>query len=76
MILLRMRLTENNRAGLCALAVLMILGGAHPATAQDRPLQTSDAEVIAPGSMRAQIGFDFLQDVTFPLFGLSGDRQT
>jgi hypothetical protein len=68
-----MRLTENNRAGLCALAVLMILDAAHPATAQDRPLQTSDAEVIAPGSMRAQIGFDFLQDVTLPLFGLSGD---
>jgi hypothetical protein len=44
-----------------------------PAAAQDRPLQTSDAEIVAPGTMRAEVGFDFLQDVTFPLSGLSGD---
>jgi hypothetical protein len=53
--------------------LLALLALAHPASAQDRPLQTSDAEVIAPGSIRAQIGFDFLQDVTFPLSGLNGD---
>jgi hypothetical protein len=52
---------------------LAFLGAARPACAQDRPLQTSDAEVIAPGTMRAEIGFDFLQDVTFPLSGLRGD---
>ncbi len=46
---------------------------AHSTGAQDRPLQTADAEVVAPGSMRAEVGFDFLQDVTFPLSGLSGD---
>lgn len=44
-----------------------------PARAQDFPLQTADAEIIAPGTIRAQAGFDFLQDTTFPLSGLSGD---
>jgi hypothetical protein len=44
-----------------------------PAVAQDRPLRTSDAEIVAPGTVRAQVGFDFLQDANFPLSGLSGD---
>lgn len=43
------------------------------AAGQDRPLRTVDAETIAPGTLRAQIGFDFLQDVDFPLSGLNGD---
>ena len=57
---------------LCA-AIAISFFGIHSANAQDRPLQTADAEVVAPGSMRAEVGFDFLQDVTFPLSGLSGD---
>ncbi len=44
-----------------------------PLRAQTRPLRTADAEIIPPGTMRAQVGFDFLQDVDFPLSGLSGD---
>ena len=44
------------------------------AFAQERPLQTTDAETVPPGTLRAQIGFDFLQDVDFPLSGLSGDE--
>lgn len=44
------------------------------AAAQDLPLRTTDADTIPAGSLRAQIGFDFLQDVTFPLSGLSGDE--
>ena len=67
------RAGKSNRLGFCALLLLSLLMIAHPAAAQDRPLQTADAEVVAPGSMRAEIGFDFLQDVTFPLSGLSGD---
>jgi len=45
-----------------------------PAYAQQRPLQTVDAETLPPGTMRTQVGFDFLQDVTYPLSGLSGDQ--
>jgi hypothetical protein len=41
--------------------------------AQDLPLQTPDAEIMAPGLVRSEVGFDFLQDVSFPLSGLSGD---
>ena len=44
------------------------------AAAQDLPLRTTDADTIPAGSLRAQIGFDFLQDVSFPLSGLSGDE--
>jgi hypothetical protein len=53
----------------CAIAALCAI----PTRAQDRPLQTADAELIAPGSVRAQIGFDFLQDANFPLSALNGD---
>lgn len=52
---------------LCFLLVL-------PAYAQQRPLQTVEAETLPPGTMRTQVGFDFLQDVTYPLSGLSGDQ--
>jgi hypothetical protein len=41
--------------------------------AQQRPLRTADANTIPAGSMQVQAGFDFLQDVDFPLAGLSGD---
>jgi hypothetical protein len=41
--------------------------------AQDRPLRTPDAETVPQGTLRAQVGFDFLQDADFPLSGLSGD---
>jgi hypothetical protein len=44
------------------------------AAAQDLPLRTTDADTIPAGTLRTQIGFDFLQDVTFPLSGLSGDE--
>lgn len=42
--------------------------------AQDRPLRTPDAETVPAGTLRAEIGFDFLQDVEFPLSGLRGDE--
>jgi len=64
---------KANRFSLLALALVTFLVASGSAAAQDRPLQTSDAEVIAPGTMRAEVGFDFLQDVTFPLSGLRGD---
>lgn len=44
-----------------------------PLSAQNRPLRTVDAETVPAGTMRVQVGFDFLQNVDFPLSGLSGD---
>jgi hypothetical protein len=64
---------KSNRLALCTLLLATLLIAANSTAAQDRPLQTADAEIVAPGSMRAEVGFDFLQDVTFPLSGLSGD---
>lgn len=43
-------------------------------SAQQRPLRTVEAETLPAGTVRVQVGFDFLQDVTFPLSGLSGDQ--
>lgn len=56
-----------------ALAVLALFVSC-AAAAQDRPLRTTDAETIPAGTLRAQVGFDFLQDVSFPLSGLQGDE--
>lgn len=43
------------------------------AQAQQRPLITEDVEVIKPGAIRADFGFDFTQGKTFPVSGLKGD---
>jgi len=53
--------------------LLLCLFTSLPLSAQNRPLRTADAEILPPGTMRAQVGFDFLQNVDFPLSGLSGD---
>ncbi|MGE0883864.1 MAG: transporter [Blastocatellales bacterium] len=46
---------------------------ASSAAAQQRPLVTEDVEIVKPGSVRFEFGFDFLQDKNFPLSGLNGD---
>ena len=43
-------------------------------TAQQRPLNTEDVEIVKPGSIRFELGFDFLQDRDFTLSGLNGDQ--
>src|SRR5882724_1817257 len=42
--------------------------------AQDRPVRTVDTETVPAGTLRMEIGFDFLQDTGFPLSGLRGDE--
>ncbi|HVO59083.1 MAG TPA: hypothetical protein VMT51_15430 [Dongiaceae bacterium] len=58
----------------CGLACAALLAGACPAAAQDRPLQTVDTQTVPAGVLRTEVGFDFLQDVGFPLSGLRGDE--
>lgn len=41
--------------------------------AQQRPLITEDVDIIRPGAVRLDFGFDFTQDKNFPLSGLNGD---
>lgn len=43
------------------------------ARAQQRPLITEDVEIIRPGAVCIEFGFDFVQDKKFPLSGLEGD---
>jgi hypothetical protein len=57
---------------LCLAGLLAIL--AAPGFAQDQPLQTSDADIVPAGTVRAQVSFDFLQDAAFPLTALTGDQ--
>ena len=69
--------TNFTRCGLLALIFLAASAGAAIApavAAQDRPLRTVDAETVPAGTVRTEVGFDFLQDVGFPLSGLRGDE--
>src|SRR5215831_14715087 len=52
--------------------VVMILG-AVSAFSQQRPLLTEDVDIIKPGVIRVETGFEFLQDQRFPVSGLRGD---
>jgi hypothetical protein len=57
-----------------AILILAMFTYRPPCRAQDRPLRTAEAETVPSGTLRAEIGFDFLQDVGFPLSGLRGDE--
>ena len=52
-------------------SVLLVL--AATALAQQRPLLTEDVDIIKPGIIRIETGFEFLQNQRFPLSGLRGD---
>ena len=43
------------------------------AAARQRPLITEDVELVKPGNIRFQLGFDFNQNQRFGLSGLDGD---
>jgi len=65
----------SQRNTLLTLALLAYAAFASPlALAQDRPLRTVDTETVPAGALRTEIGFDFLQDVGFPVSGLRGDE--
>jgi hypothetical protein len=50
--------------------ILLLAASAWP---QQRPLVTEDVEIIKPGVIRIESGFEFLQNQRFPLSGLRGD---
>jgi hypothetical protein len=65
----------SQRNTLLTLALVAYAALATPFTlAQDRPLRTVDTETVPAGTLRTEIGFDFLQDVGFPVSGLRGDE--
>ncbi len=67
----RMKIRIHPKQIFCVIVLAMTL--ALTVAAQQRPLVTEDVEVVKPGSVRFEFGFDFLQDKNFPLSGLNGD---
>jgi hypothetical protein len=57
----------------CWGAVLVLLGAA-PSGAQQRPLQTQDPEVIGVGRLLVEAGVETGANVHYPVSGLTGDR--
>ena len=55
------------------LASIFIASCSAGAIAQQRPLLTEDVEVIKPGVIRIESGFEFLQNQRFAVSGLRGD---
>jgi hypothetical protein len=53
------------------LILLSFLGSLY---GQERPLITQSPDVLEPGKVSFQFGFDFLQDVKYPASGLRGDQ--
>ncbi|HEY9230771.1 MAG TPA: hypothetical protein VIS78_01455 [Blastocatellia bacterium] len=53
--------------------LLLVFATAVFAGAQQRPLITEDVDVVKPGIIRIETGFEFLQEIKFPLSGLRGD---
>jgi hypothetical protein len=51
----------------------LLLACAAAAHAQQRPLMTEDVDIIPPGSLRIEVGIDFVQNAKFPLSGVTGD---
>ena len=57
-----------------ALAILLlVLGLAAPAAAQQRPLVTEDPETVGAGNILIEGGFESLRDVVYPASGLTGN---
>jgi len=55
------------------LAALLGAGLATPASAQQRPLVTEDPETVGSGLVLIEGGFDYADDVLYPVSGLEGD---
>jgi hypothetical protein len=57
------------------IAVVVLLGALWPiaATAQQRPLVTEDPETIGAGLVLVEAGFDYMNDVVYPVSGLEGN---
>lgn len=55
------------------LIVWILAAASMTARAQQRPLVTEDVEVVKPGSVRLEFGFEFQQDRDHTLSGLNGD---
>jgi hypothetical protein len=56
-----------------AILLATVIFASITAQAQQRPLITEDVDIIPPGSLRLEVGLDFLQGAKFPVSGITGD---
>jgi hypothetical protein len=68
-----MKLSQTKFARAVFALAFVVAFGAASARAQQRPLLTEDVDVLQPGSLRVEVGIDFVQDAKFPASGLTGD---
>lgn len=54
-------------------AAILMLGLIVAAIAQQRPLLTEDVDTLPAGTLRFEVGIDFMQNAKFPVSGLTGD---
>jgi hypothetical protein len=64
---------DLNLARLVVIASTLLLFNISITYGQQRPLLTEDVDIITPGSLRIETGFEFLEDAEFPVSGLTGD---
>ncbi|MEW5978188.1 MAG: hypothetical protein AB1898_20520 [Acidobacteriota bacterium] len=57
-----------------AILTVLLVASVPPALPQRRPLQSQPPSTITPGNVLLEFGFDFLQNVKYPLSGLRGDQ--
>jgi hypothetical protein len=62
---------RRGQAGLLLMSLLLPAWGT--GLAQNRPLASESPETVEKDKLRLEAGFDFLQNVRFPLSGLEGD---
>lgn len=62
------RFVSQTLQTICLIAAMTVA-----AIAQQRPLVTEDVDIVKPGVIRIETGFEYLQDIKFPLSGLRGD---
>ncbi|HZS05133.1 MAG TPA: hypothetical protein VFD58_09890 [Blastocatellia bacterium] len=58
---------------ICLVVIASAATNSSSVHAQQRPLITEDVDIIKPGAVRVDFGFDFVQSRDFPLSGLNGD---
>jgi hypothetical protein len=63
----------NKSAATLAATIFLTAMVAVNGQSQQRPLVTEDVDIVPPGSVRFEIGFDLQQNRNYPLSGLNGD---
>jgi len=66
-------MSTMHRGFITLVIILAFTLAAAPVRAQQRPLLTEDVDIVKPGIIRIETGFEFNRNQSFPLSGLRGD---